>query len=147
MSLEMIGLIVQSCTTSFKSGHYMVFPGIVVSCEIPVHTVSLQWDCFTAAEERGEWNRQKVVRCGAESILYFFNFIFCYKGHCLGTHCVLLSQGIVLRSHFRVKFPSLDLVLLYQKAEVKTSPLSGIWLLSMSHFYNVPASPVGMFLF
>lgn len=32
----MIGMIVQCCTSSLKSGHYMVFPGLVVNCEIPV---------------------------------------------------------------------------------------------------------------
>lgn len=75
------------------------------------------------ANERHSCEGSKVW-CGIS--LRFFPFIPPYKGHCLGTHCVLLSQGIVLRSHFRVIFPRLALVLLYQKAEVKTSLLSGI---------------------
>lgn len=70
---------------------------------------------------------QKAVRCGGGIRLGHFPFHPpLYKGHCLGTRCVLLSQGIVLRSHFRVIFPRLALVLLYRKAKVKTSLLSGI---------------------
>lgn len=36
----MIGMIVQCCKSFLNSGHYMVFPGSVVICEIPVYTDS-----------------------------------------------------------------------------------------------------------
>lgn len=44
------GLIMQCCTASLESGHYMVFPWLVVSCEILVFTGSLRWDHFTTEE-------------------------------------------------------------------------------------------------
>lgn len=52
--MGLIGLIVQRCVTSLRRGHYMVFPAIVVNCEIPVCTVSLHWDHFTTERERGD---------------------------------------------------------------------------------------------
>lgn len=42
-----IGMIAQCCTSSLKSAHYMIFPGLAVNCEIPAYTASLHWDPLT----------------------------------------------------------------------------------------------------
>lgn len=62
----MTGMIVLCCTSSPKSGHYTVFSGLVVNCEIPVYTVSLRWDRFTTEgkEPNGTDAPEKAVRCG-----------------------------------------------------------------------------------
>lgn len=73
---------------------------------------------------------------GVESVREFFlPCMLPCKGHCLRTYFVLLSVGIVARSDFRIIFLWLILFLLYQKVKVKTSPLSGIWLPSMTLFF------------
>lgn len=145
----MIGVIVQCCTSALKSGHYVVSQDLwsIVKSQF---TQSLCIGIVLQLKEKRRMEQALPRRQLGVVWNQFWDFFLSsppYKGHCLGTHCVLLSQGIVLRSPFRVIFPRLALVLLYQKAEVKTSPLSGIWLPSVSHFYNVPASPVRMFLF
>lgn len=122
----------------------MAFPGFVVNREIPGYTASLRRDHFTAEKERK--GPVEAVRCGIDSVWDFPPLSSPHTKLSVWKP-LLMSQGITLRSRFRVIFPCLALVLSYQKAEVKTSPLSGIWLPRMSHFYNVPASPVRMFLF
>lgn len=127
--MGVIGLIVP-CTASPKIGRHIVFPGLVVSCEISVCTVSLRLAHFTSEKEK-RWLEQKVWN----QLEVFLPCMLPFKGHCLKNYFVLLSVGIVARSDFRVIFLWLVLFLLNQKVKVKTSPLSGIWLPSMSHFF------------
>lgn len=75
----MIGAIVQGCSSALKSGHYMVFSGLVVNCEIPVYTLFfffLRLDRFTTEgkEANGTGAPKKSARCGVESVLSLFPF-------------------------------------------------------------------------
>lgn len=73
----MIGAIVQGCSSSFKSGHYMVFSGLVVNCEIPVYTLFFASGSFYNRRKRGQWNRrsQEVskVWCGISFEPFFLS--------------------------------------------------------------------------
>lgn len=53
----------------------MVFPELVVNCEIPVYTASLRWDRFTTEgkEANGTDAPQKAVRCGVEISFEIFS--------------------------------------------------------------------------
>lgn len=125
--MGVIGLIVP-CTTSPKIGCYMVFPGVVVSCEISVCKSLCIQIILHYKGKRGDWNRH--FRKGEESVWDFFFFAF----HPPIQRLLFRNLLCFVRFHFRVIFPRLVLFL-YQKAKVKTSPLSGIWLPSMSHFF------------
>lgn len=97
-------MIVQCCTSALKSGHNMVFPGLVVNCEIPVYTVSLHWDRFTTEgkEAKGTGAPKKAVRCGVESVLRFFPFIPSIQRSLFGNPLCFIVPG----NCFEVSFQS-----------------------------------------
>lgn len=90
--------------------------------------VSLHPDHF-ALERETRWLEQALSKRWGISLRFFF-FAF----HPPIQRLLFRNLLCFVRFHFRVIFPRLVLFL-YQKAKVKTSPLSGIWLPSMSHFF------------